>query len=232
MTSSRFTRPPVRRRRVAVAVAVAGGTLLLGACGSGAPGVAAEVADTQITIGQVDEFADVLCALNTGSGGTPTRQVRFSALQILLSNALAEQVADLDAVDDAAVDAAVEQANATRDTVPAALQDTFDQVVVDYAVAQYAVIDLGRESLEEEGEDPATITDDAAYTEGDRLRAAYADEAGVEVDPRFGTMEDGVLQAGDGSLAVPVSDFAVSAASAEGGEGLVAQLPASQKCGA
>jgi hypothetical protein len=232
VTSSRPTSRPLRQRRVAVTAALAGGTLLLGACSTGAPGVAAEVGDARITTSDVDEFAEVLCALNTGSGGTPTRQVRFSALQILLSNALAEEVADLDSVDGAAVDAAVEQANATREMVPAALQDTFDEVVVDYAVAQYAVIDLGRESLEEQGEDPGAITDDAAYTEGDRLRAVYAEDAGVEVDPRFGTMEEGVLQAGDGSLAVPVSDFAVSAASPEGGESLVGQLPASQKCGA
>ncbi len=223
----------VSRRRTAVLTAAA--ALLLSSCGStGAPGVAAEVAGDRITDDQVDEFAKVLCALGGSSGstsGSPTSEVRYRSLEILLSNELAEDIADLEGVDRASVDAAVEQVNATRDMVPEGLRQTFDEVAATFSRAQNAIIDLGRESLVEQGQDPEQITPDAAYAEGERLRQEYAQSADVSIDPRFGTLVEGVLKPSDGSLSVPVSEIAVQAAAEEPSEELADLLPASQKCG-
>jgi hypothetical protein len=223
-----------RRRRTVTAVAAAGAGLLLSACGSGMPGVAADVAGDRISDTEVDRFARVLCALNATPGqppSIPTSEMRFSAMQILLGNELAEDVADIEAVDPAVTAQAVEQAEASRDAVPARYRDTFEEVAVDYAVAQYAIIDLGRAALEAAGEDPAQVTEEAAYVAGDQLRQEYARTADVNVDPRFGRLVDGALERANGSLSVPVSELAVAASSEEGAEQLAGMLPVAQKCG-
>ena len=223
------------RRGAAVAVvSVVSAALLLSSCGGNAPGVAATVAGDRITDQKVDEFAQVLCSLGGlpgGESGTPTRTARFSSLQILVANELADDIADVEGVDQSGVALTVESLNAGRETVPADVRDTFDEVVQEFAVAQQAILELGRESLEEGEGDPAAINEEAAFTEGDRLRSEYAAEADIEVDPRFGTVEDGVLKPADGSLSVPVSELAVQGAAEQVEDGFAASLPASQKCG-
>jgi hypothetical protein len=213
-------------------VAALSAALLLTSCGGNAPGVAATVEGDRITDQKVDEFAQVLCALGGLPGteaGTPTRTARFNSLQILISNELAADVADVEDVDQTGVAQAVESLNAGRETVPEEVRDTFDEVVVEFATAQQAILELGRESLSAEGGD--TADDNAAFAEGDRLRSEYAAEADIEVDPRFGVVEDGVVTPSDGSLSVPVSDLAVQGAAEQVEDGFVAQLPATQKCG-
>jgi hypothetical protein len=104
--------------------------------------------------------------------------------------------------------------------------------VREFATAQQAILELGRESLEESGQGDETATnDEAAFAEGDRLRSEYAAEADIEVDPRFGTVEDGVVTPADGSLSVPVSDFAVQGAAEQLEDGFASSLPSTQKCG-
>lgn len=222
---------PSRQSRLLLGAALS--ALLLSSCTGSTPGVAAEVEGDRITDEQVDDFAQVLCSLGGlpgGEAGTPTKLARHSSLQILLGNELAEDVADVESVDRASVAAAVEQMNASRDAIPKDALDTFDQVAEEFSRAQNAIIELGRQSLEEAGQQ-GEIDDQAAYTEGERLRTEYAAQADIEVDPRFGSLEEGVLQPGDGSLSVPVSDLAVQAGAGEPSPELIEQLPASQKCG-
>lgn len=227
----KVSRPrPTRRGRMAFAAAAS--ALLLTSCSGGTPGVAAEVAGDRITDEQVDDFAQVLCALGGlpgGEAGTPSKSARYGSLRILLGNEIAAELTDVEQVDRAAVAAAVEQLNASRDTVPDHLLDTFDEVVEDYSRAQNAIIELGRESLRSSGQE-GEVTDDAAFNEGERLRAEYAQQADIEIDPRFGTLEEGVLQPGNGSLSVPVSDLAVQADEQEPPAELIEALPSSQKC--
>ena len=221
---------PSRKSRLVVGAALS--ALLLSSCAGNTPGVAAEIEGDRITDEQVDEFAQVLCALGGlpgGAAGVPSKGARYTALQILLGNELAEDIADVEAVDRASVAAAVEQMSASRDTIPKSVVGTFDQVAEEFSRAQSAIIELGRQSLEEAGQQ-GEIDDQAAYTEGERLRTEYAAEADIEVDPRFGTLKDGVLQPGDGSLSVPVSELAVQAGSQEPSAELIEQLPSSQKC--
>lgn len=222
------------RRRVTVAAVAASTALLLGGCGLETPGVAASVEDATITDQRVDDFAQVLCSLGGLQGeqsGTPTSQARHRSLEILLADELARQVADVDAADPATVQEAVDLTNAGRESVPEELRDTFDEVVREYAVAQVAIMELGRESLAAQGRPLEEITEDEAYAEGERLRQEYAQRADVSVDPRFGTLVGGVLRPASGSLSVPVSDFAVAGAAEQPGDELVGALPATQKCG-
>ena len=135
---------------------------------------------------------------------------------------------DVTAVSQQAVAQAMQQLAASRAGLPKDLQGTFDKVAGEYARAQTAIIALGRKSLEAQGQ--KKVSDQDAFNEGERLRTQFASKANVKVDPRFGTIVSGKLQPSDGSLSVPVSDFAKEAASAQPSSTLMAQLPASQKC--
>ncbi len=228
------SRKAPRRGRLGTGVAALSVALLLASCGGNAPGVAATVDGDRITDDKVDDFALVLCSLGGLPGtesGTPTRTARFSSLQILLANELAADVGDVDEVEQAGVRQTVESLAAARETVPAEVRDTFDEVVREFAAAQQAILELGRESLQAEGQGGEAVNDEAAFAEGDRLRSEYAERADIEIDPRYGTVEDGILTPAGGSLSVAVSDLAVSGAAEQTEDGFVAQLPATQKCG-
>ena len=224
---SRPGRSSARRR---AAVLAAGAALLLSSCSSNPPGVAADVNGQRITDRQVDDFAKVLCSLSSqgASSAQPSSTARFSSLQILLGNELAAGVADLSSVSETAVSQAMQQLETSRSSLPESQRATFDTVAREYAEAQTAIVDLGRKSLESQGK--KNVSDQDAFTEGERLRTQYASKADIEIDPRFGTMKNGQLTPADGSLSVPVSDFAREASAAQPSSSLVAQLPASQTC--
>lgn len=212
--------------------AAAAAALLLSSCGQTAPGVAAEVGDDQISDEMVDDFAQVLCALGGVPGsesGAPTKSARFASLQILVANELTADLADLDAVPQESVATILEGLAGARETLSGEQLETFDEVAEDFARAQAAVIELGRDSLVEAGQS-GEIPEEEAFAEGQALVAQYAERADIEVDPRYGEVVDGALQPSGGSLSVPVSDLAVQGAAPETGEGFVSQLPASQKC--
>jgi hypothetical protein len=228
----RTTRPVAAVRG---AGALCAAVLLLSACGGVAPGVAAEVEGERITDEQVDDFAEVLCAIGGVQGteaGVPAKSARFASLQILLANQLTELVADVEDVQQDQVASVLQGMAAARDLLSEDQQETFDEVAEEFARAQTALVELGRASLAEQGqpEQPAQDADDAAFAEGQRLMAEGAQDADVEVDPRFGELVDGGLQPSNGSLSVPVSDLAVQADSPQPGEELITLLPASQKC--
>jgi hypothetical protein len=231
---SRTAPSSARRRpgRTRAAVVAAGAALLLSSCSSTTPGVAAEVNGQRITDKQVDDFAKVLCSLSQGgSSGTtaqPTKTARFSSLQILLDNKITAGMTDIGSVPQASVAQAMQQLATSRDALPESQKGTFDTVARQYAQAQTAIIDLGRRSLEAQGK--KNVSDQDAFTEGERLRTQYASKAGVKIDPRFGSMSSGKLQPSGGSLSVAVSDFARQADASQPSSTFVSQLPASQKC--
>ena len=216
-------------RRAAVAVAA----LLLTGCAQNPPGVAAEVGSDQVTDEQVDELAEALCVLNAAgdqqAAPVPTQQVRRQALQILLDNQLAGAIIDPDAVDRDQVAAARQQAAGTSQALPERLQGVFDEAVEGFATAQLGLTELGQESLAEAGEADAEA--EAALTEGQRLRVAYAEEVGVSLDPRFGTWDEGLVQPSDGSLSVAVSDQAKASTAADAATAAT-DLPANLTCSA
>ncbi len=225
----------IRARRSSGALAlVAVAALSLSACAQNAPGVAAEVEDVRITDAEVDDFARVLCALaappadsETEAQPAPSRPLRTQSLDILLRIAVAPFVADLDDADPAQVAQTVRDAAGSREQVPADLQEVFDDAVRDYAVAQLALLEAGRQSLAEQGQ--AEVDEQAALIEGERLAVEFAAEGGVSIDPRFGTLqEDGTLVSTSGSLSVPVSQSAVVAS--DPASLTAAAVPVNQTC--
>ena len=221
---------PASSRRVAPALAAS--AVLLSACGQVAPGVAAEVGDDTITDQQVDDVAQVLCALNADPSGaaapTASKTVRAQALQLLVANELAEDVVDPDSVDRRQLREALAQSAETREAVPSTLRPVFDDVVRDYVTAQLGLTELGRQALRRQGGSAGEVDDQAALAEGERLRTQHAAEVDIAVDPRFGTVTDGVLTPATGSLSVAVSETARSGAAENPDAGA---LPATQTCG-
>jgi hypothetical protein len=177
----------------------------------------------------------VLCSLGAAqstTGGTPTRSVRFQAVQILVDDQLAADVGNVASADQKTVNSILSQMNTSRPSVPKSLQPTYDKVAEEFARAQAAVIALGRSELEKQGKSASSITDNAAYAEGQKVRTQFAKSAHITVDPRYGSVVDGQLQPGDGSLSVPVSSMAREGTPSvtQPNASLVSQLPASQKC--
>lgn len=229
--STPLASPSMRRPLLAAGASAAG--LLLSSCGSTAPGVAAEIEGETITDQQVDDFAEVLCAIGGVQGsesGVPSRTARFTSLQILFTDQLAANVGDVDAVSQEAVASILQNLAPAREMLTEDQQEVLDEVGEEFARAQTATLELGEQSLTEAGQPAEQITQEAAYTEGQRLLAEYAAEADVEVDPRFGEVVDGALQPANGSLSVAVSDLAVKADDPQAGDAFVSLLPASQKC--
>jgi hypothetical protein len=224
--SSRRVRPG---RLATTALAV----LLLTGCGQNAPGVAAQVGNDRITDEQVDQLAEALCVLSASAPQAQqaqpvtSQQTRRQALQVLIDNALADDLIDPDAVDKAQVAAVQKQQEANLQALPERLRGSFDDTVAAFATTQLGLAALGRQSLLDKG--TKKPDQQASLTEGQRLLLAQADKAGVTVDPRFGTFEDGQVGGTDGSLSVAVSDQAKASTGEADSSG---DLPANLLCSA
>lgn len=205
----------------------------LTACTGPGPGVAASVDGAEISDDQVDDFAGLLCSIGglPGAEEAATKTARQQALSLLIGNELAFGLIDEEAVDPAVVQQAVQQNAGAREGLPEDQVEVFDAFVEEFSVAQIGLVDLGRQSLLDSGTPEAEITDDAAFAEGQALRQAYAAEADIEVDPRFGSVSDGVVGPDDTALSVPVTDIAKQGAAEQPPETFGSLLPANQKCG-
>jgi hypothetical protein len=213
---------------------VAGAALALSGCGLH-PGAAAVVGDTTITGAEVDDAAAALCSANiTGAKaqGQPapdlaSRGARQAAVQLLVDTELSHQFGEEKGVDPARsqVSAALQQNQQTLDQLPASRQPAFEDLLRSYAEGQLMLIEIGRQSLADSSAD-----DNAALSEGTKLRNKWAKSVDVEVDPRYGTYDQGTLTPASGSLSVPVSQRATAGANADPAAGWVAGLPMSQKC--
>lgn len=230
------TRPhrrTLRPRRGALAAVAVATALSLSACSGPGPGVAASVDGQDITVGQVDDVATLLCAIGGAPGGpeAPLKSARQQALTLLVGNRVALDLVDEDEIDPALLQQAIAQNDQARATLPSSERGTFDAFVRQFSQAQLGLIALGRQSLTEQGQDTSKITDQTAFDEGNRLRQEAAADADIEVDPRFGEVTDGVVgPATDDGLSVPVSELATQAAQDQPSESLGGLLPANQKC--
>lgn len=239
MTST--TRPASVRRtrlgtrlgtRLAAGALALVATSVLAGCGDGvSPGVAATVGDESISVTQVDDLATVICATQGGAGGgSPTAGIRTLALNVLLGIEIGEGVGDPEAVDREVVAQSVSSAAQARAAVPEDLRPLFDQVVEDSTRAQVALDTAARESLQAQGQD--ATDQNAVDQESARLQLEYLESQDVEVAPRFGTLQEGQLVAGDGSLSVAVSEnaTAVQPSGTDDPMAAGADVPASQRC--
>jgi hypothetical protein len=228
------------RRRLTWAATAAATTIALSACSSMSPGVspgvAAEVDGHTFSTVEVDELAEALCAVNTAqpssteAGEVSGRQVRGAAVSRLVQVQLAEQLGEEEGLrpDEARVAQQLKGVEEQLTDVPDDQLDTFMDSYEQLVRGADVLAQLGRRSLQEQGQQD--VDDTAALDEGSRLLQEYAREADVELDPRFGTFEDGQVVPGDGSLSVPVSQNAVNGVSPEPSPEFLSGLPPSQKC--
>lgn len=215
-------------------VVAAAATMALSGCAGLNPGAAAVVGSETISRDQVDDVALALCSANIASAKVsnqpaPTlasRGARELALQIMLETELSQQFGEAEGFEASKqqVSAAVAQNENGILMLPKSRQEDFRHALSSYAEGQLILIEAGRDAL------GAEATDDEAIAEGQKLRAAYVEDLDVEVDPRYGTFEEGAFVRGGSSLSVPVSDAAVAGDADQPDEGFVAALPASQKC--
>ena len=227
---------PVRSpRRLATAATALVLSLSLASCGDDvSPGAAAQIDGDTISVQQVDDLAQVICATQGAQQGgkAPTSAIRALALNVLIGIRIGEGIGDLKDADKATVKQSVQQAAQARDLVPADDRDLFDEVVRDSTAAQLVVNEAAARSLRASGGDPTNQAQLQAETA--KLQTEWLSKADVKVAPRFGTITNGQLVAGDGSLSVPVSETAKSFKGGSSddpfGSSSQADYPASQRC--
>jgi len=222
----------MRRSRLAAAVAVAG--LVLGGCGGVNPGAAATVDGVTIPLSEVDAMARAFCAADIASAKlqdqppTPrdTAEYRNRVLGTLMNAELASQ-----AVDDLDIDvpASAAESDLTQfEELFAMMSDDETSALTDY-IGVFSRLDASTRAIgSEQGGQEVAADPEAAIAAGQEYLAERAADADIELDPRFGTPDDGQIVGGSGSLSVPADDEDAASASTAGGTD--ADAPASQVC--
>ncbi len=223
-------------------ILVAGG--LLSGCGvSGEqprPGVAAQVGETQVSLDLIDDSIEDACSFfsDQEQPGFPKSLARQQFVSILISRAAASQAlaeSDLALGDD--FDQAVLGIDAANAQVPEAQRAPFNLLNEAATYVDYASRALGEVAFAAEGgvpADPAEVS-----LRGLSEISGWLDANEVEINPSFRlTVVDGEVVADGGTGSVAVSDYATVnlldplTATQEQVTAAVAELPASQVCGA
>jgi hypothetical protein len=224
------------RKTKGVVLAAAAMVALTG-CGALHPGAAAVVDSTTISHDTVDSLAEALCTANLEGAKAAgqardfsTRSTRESALQVLLEAQLSHVFGEEENVQPnrQLVSQALAQNKDLIDALPEDEQDAYRDALEEYASGQLMLVEIGRASLEEQGQD--NVPDDQAIAEGQRLRSEFVKTIDVEVDPRYGTFSKDTLQPGGTSLSVAQSENARAGDKAEPGTDFVSGLPGTQRC--
>ena len=226
-------------RRYAVAALSVAAIAAVSGCGTDVhPGQAAVVDGTRISMSDADSFSDDFCELyrpilKQQKSALSMATVRALALDVLVRDELVHQYAEdrgwtppasyrkaVDGIDDQ-----VEQFQIAAKDV-----ETFRTVREAEEYANWVYAKAGEEKLGAGG-DPQ-----AALDEGRKILTAYADDADVTLDPRFGTVSaEGQYFPSTGGLSVPVTTLAKGGANPadpqSGDTSYVDSLPANQKCG-
>lgn len=234
-----FVRSTSTRRRTRLSAMAAAAVLTLTGCGALQPGVAATVGSATITHDEVDRVARALCSANTSGAAAQnqpapelaTAGARQAALQVLVESELSRMFGESEGVEpnDQEVSAAVAQNEAGIALLPESQRGDFRDALQQYTEGLLTLTEIGKESLAEQGQG-GQVPDDAALSEGTRLRAEWASNVDVKLDPRYGSYSEGTIKPGDRALSVATSEDARAATAAEPPPGWVQSLPASQKC--
>ncbi len=185
------------RRTVAVVFCVVAAASLT-ACETNEIGAAAVVGDDRITIGElqdrVRDFTDSIPD-ESAAGADPAvlqqalldRMIRHDLLeQLARDEGIEVSEADIDTFIDEQVEGPAPDGDITDLLAQSALTDnTLREAVRDVLIQQELVDELG---------------DEEAYTEA---LAEKSEEIGVKVSPRYGTWNDGSLEATSGSISEP-----------------------------
>jgi hypothetical protein len=205
---------------------------VLGGCGAATPGVAAEVGDDTITVGEVDELAASVCAVQEElpDQSTPQAQTtsgltaRDGALQSLVLRSIADQMADdYGLTTDQDYRAQVDQARTQLRTV--------DDEKVEAALPAYTAIPYFINIMRQVGEENGAANSEQALAEGVKQAQEWQSDNPVRTNPMFGSFNigDQEIESDRDDLAFPVSSTAKDAES--GSADYFASLPESQRCG-
>jgi peptidyl-prolyl cis-trans isomerase SurA len=205
---------------------------LLSGCGAARPGVAAEVGGNTITVNEVDELTDNLCAVQEDVPDQPNvpqvvsgEQARNSALQALILRSIADQMADDYGVESGPdFQAQVHQVRLQFGTV--------DDAKVEAALPAYTSIAYFIDIMRQIGDTTENgLSDDEALAAGIKLAQNWETDHGVETNPKFDSFSIGAqeIKSERSDLAFGVSKAAKDAE--EGADSYGASLPESQRCG-
>jgi hypothetical protein len=219
------------RLMTAATMGVAG--LLLSACGSASPGVAARVGDQTLSVSEVDTTTANYCTSVSEQLDSPVPMsfVRQYVVQVLTLRAQADQIAD-----DYGVKAGssyfndVAQRQGTAATLPDEVRDDFVRLASTTAYAQDIADQVGRITLDDQGvTDPSPEQISQA---GIDVFNQWPDAHGIDIDPRYGLDDvDGVLTPVDTNTSVAVGATAKSGLANEPDPAFAETLPSSHRCG-
>lgn len=219
-----------------VLLAVVAAAVLTG-CGTH-PGAAAVVGDQRISADEVDEAAAALCSSTVAGAeaqGQPrpelaSRGARQAAIQLILDSELTRQFAEDEGLkaNQQAISAALQQNAQAIQVLPPDQRGVFRELFTAFQESQVLLDEAGTRSLAAQGN--AAPAPEEAAAEGARLRAEWAADIEVEVDPRYGTYEGGAVVPSSGSLSIPTSQHARQGAADQPDAAWTAGLPLSQKC--
>jgi len=207
----------VSRRTTQVAVLAATAALSLSGCANLHPGQAAKVGDHTITTDQVDAFAKPLCtyyaqtkALDENGKAPATADVRRRALSFLIQGELAHEFGDKYHLD---IDPAelAKNVNGVLAGVklPAGQREEFAKEVRYSIEGEMFLQQAIQAALAAAGQQATQETVNAART---KLYTEWSHDAGVRLDPRFGTWQNANAAPLSGSLSVPASGSDTSSA--------------------
>lgn len=227
----------MRRSRLGTAAAAATVLMLVG-CGEASPGAAATVEGEPIALDEVDAMARAYCgyvlALAEQQPNVPVRTTgyyRNLVLDTLVDAELAEDaVAELGLdVPPAAYEQDLEEFDEPFDALSAAEEAALREYIAVFNELQASLRAIGRD---QGGDVPQNR--DALIAAGQRYLVAAAEDADIELDPRFGEMSNGRVVGGSGSLSVPSSDEGGGGGAAGGagggGSGTDDDGPSTQTC--
>jgi hypothetical protein len=233
--SMNVSRPKMRRSLTAVAVTLLVSGLVSG-CAGARPGVAAEVGTKAITLNAVDDATQDLCEvfrpqIQEQGQMFAMSAIRNLAVEAMITGEIAKQIADAEGLkpgDDYFSQYAVQQQASLQ--LPEELRGTYLELSTAATYAASIKQQAGLAALQDEG--IASPSSEDQLARGEQIFALWADEKGVDLDPRFGlTVVDGSVKAVDTGVSTPVSAAALAGAAEQMDPADVAKLPAAQRCG-
>lgn len=220
-------------RRVKLAAVAAGAMTMLAGCVFH-PGAAAVVGSQTISRQEVDDVAKAFCsaqiataqASNQEAPTVPTRAAREAALQFLVESDVTQQFGEQKGVEasPAQVQQVVAQQASGLEVLPKHDQEVLRSALHGYAEGRLMLLEVGRQAV------GAQAGDAQAMSAANKMLTTYVKNLDVQIDPRYGTWENGTFKRDGASLSVPASAEARAGDKAQPDQSFVTQLPASQQC--
>ena len=196
----------MRRRGLAVAASVSIAGLVLVGCGEVNPGAAATVGGESIPLDEVDATARAFCAAELviqDQAGDPL----FAETTVAYRNEVLGTLVNLELAEQLQAELGVDVPPASYGTDLSQFDDLFaelsaeDETALRDYVADFNRLQATTRAIAVEQDDSQTLQDpQTAIDEGYLVELADTD---IELDPRFGELDGGLVVGGSGSLSVP-----------------------------